>query len=149
MGKIETSVMIDRRAEVVWEFITDLSSFPKWDIGVIEVRQTSAGSFGVGATTEATERAVGLSIKYSQRVVEYEPNRKFSLEHTSGPAKGTIVTLSIENVEGQTRFTFVHDPLKFSGLYKLIGPFLTRMVKRTSEVSAGNLKRIMESQVLS
>lgn len=143
MARIQASVMIDRSVEDVWKFITDVSNGPKWDEGVAEWKQTSAGPLGVGTTFEATERHPKLT--YSERVVEYEPNRKFSLEITSGPAKGTIGTLSVEGIEGKVRLTEISE-YKFAGFYKLLGPFLTGTAKRETTSRVANVKRILESE---
>lgn len=82
--------MIDRPVEEVWKFITDVSNAPKWDEDVTEWKQTSAGPLGVGTTFDAIHRR----LTYSERVTEYEPNKRLSLLITSGPAKGTIGTLT-------------------------------------------------------
>ena len=81
-------------------------------------------------------------------VIEYEPGRKLAMEFTSGPVKGSIETSTVENVEGKTRFTRTFD-LKFNGVYKLVGPFLTPRFKREYVASVGNLKRILESEAQS
>jgi uncharacterized protein YndB with AHSA1/START domain len=147
MVKVEASVMIDRPIEEVWKLITDMSKVPKWDTAVLEVRQTSTGPFGLSSTVEVRQKMRNMT--FSQRVTEYEPNQKLSFETTSGPGKGTILTFSVETIEGKTRFTKADDPLKFSGIYKLLGPFITPMLKRESEAAVGNVKRVLESEAKS
>lgn len=53
MTRTEASVTINRSAEDVWKFITDVSNGPKWDEGLTEWRQTFAGPLGVGTTFRA------------------------------------------------------------------------------------------------
>ena len=143
MVKIEESVIIDRPVEEVWKFITDLSKFPKWDNEVLEVRQTSTGPLGLGSTVEVRQKMRNMTLP--QRCIEYEPNRNFSFAVTSGPGKGSTVTFSVEIIEGKTKFTKVDD-LKFSGFYKLVGPFITPSMRREVVAANGNLKRILESE---
>ena len=81
-------------------------------------------------------------------VLEYEPNRKFTFEFTSGPIKGSIITMSLELVEGKTRFTETDD-YKGSGFYKLLVPFMKGSGKREAEARVGNIKRILESEAKS
>jgi len=147
MVKIEESVMINRPVEDVWKFIADLSNVTKWDRSVSELKLTSAGPIGVGATCDVTFQIMG-KMTLSERFIEYEPNRKFSFEFTSGPAKGSIVAFSMEAIEGKTRFTSSGD-LKYNGFYRLLGPFVTRMLKRSVVDSVGNVKRILESEAQS
>ena len=145
MVNVEVSVMIDRPVEEVWKFITDLSKVPTWDTRVLEMKQTSTGLLGVGSTGEFREKMRNMTI--SIRITEYDPNRRCSFEHTSGPMKGSIMTESIENIEGKTRFTFSHD-LKLSGFYKLLGVMKGRM-RREVVASLNNAKRILESEAKS
>jgi uncharacterized protein YndB with AHSA1/START domain len=145
MAKIEESVLIDRPIEEVWRFITDISKVPKWDTHVLEAKQTSAGPLGLGATLELREKMGNINMTQLQRVIEYEPNRKFSVENTSGPVKGTIIMFSMETVEGKTRFTSSGD-VRFNGFYNLVGPFVTRWLRRAVAGSVGNAKRILESE---
>ena len=141
MAKFETSVMIDRPVEEVWKFVNDLSKLPKWNTEVLEAKQTSAGPLGVGTTLQIRSSNM---VGYAQ-VVEYGPNRRVAFEYPSGPLKGTMERSSVENTEGKTRFTRTAD-LKFSGVYKLVGPLLTPRLKREYVASVGNLKRIVESE---
>jgi uncharacterized membrane protein len=148
MVNVEVSVMIDRPAEEVWKFINDLSKVPTWDTRVLEMKQTSTGPLGVGSTCDF--RAADMIMRnmtISIRITEYDPNRRFSFVHTSGPMKGSIITESLENIEGKTRFTFSHD-LKLSGFYKLLGVMKGRM-RREVVASLNNAKRILESKAKS
>jgi uncharacterized protein YndB with AHSA1/START domain len=147
MVNVEASVMIDRPVEEVWKFIMDLSKTPTWDTGVLEVKQTSTGPVGVGSTCDFRARMMMRNMTISMRITEYEPNRRFSFEHTSGPMEGSIITFSIENIDGKTRFTFSHD-LKLSGFYKLLGVMKGRM-RREVVAILNNAKRILESEAKS
>ncbi len=141
LAKTEASVMIDRPVEAVWKFITDLSNAPNWDKGLTECKQTSDGPIELGSTFVA----IHPRLTYSERVSEYEPNRKLSLEMTSGPAKGTVGTFRMESIEGKTELT-ESDDYRFSGFYKLVGPFLIRTAKRETASRVVNVKRILESE---
>lgn len=138
-------MLIDCPVEEVWKLIADPSKTPKWDKFTLEERQTSAGPIGVGTTLVTTLRAFSTNFTFSERVIGYEANRKYSLEFTSGPAKGTVCIWSIENIEGKTRFAETID-YKLGGFWKLVGPFMTRSQEKSTEARADNVKRILESQ---
>jgi uncharacterized protein YndB with AHSA1/START domain len=144
MAKIEASVMIDRPVEEVWKFVTDLSKLPKWNTEVLEAKQTSPGPLGVGTTLQIRSS----NIVENAKVIEYEPGRKCAFEITSGPIKGSTENSNVETIEGKTRFTRTGD-VKFSGFYKLVGPFITPRWRREYVASVGNLKRILESEAKS
>jgi carbon monoxide dehydrogenase subunit G len=87
------------------------------------------------------------------RVIEFEPNRKFAGEGTSGILKGSTEVFVFENIDGKkTRLTYT-GYLKLSGFYKLLWPFVVRStVKRGKAETASkvaNVKRILESEAQS
>ena len=145
MAKIQESVMIDRPVEEVWKFLDDISNLTKWNPQVLEPRQTSAGPVGVGATAEFGAKMRNSTTTISMRITEYEPNRRFSFEHTSGPLKGTTESDSWENIDGKTKFTRTGD-LKFRGFYKLVGPFVTPGWRKDVVSSLDNVKHILETE---
>jgi uncharacterized protein YndB with AHSA1/START domain len=145
MAKIEASTMVDRPVEEVWVFVTNALNFPKWDKGVIEARQTSTGPVGMGATFEAKTQEFGV---LTSRVVEYEPNRKFAYEFSSGSSKGTIATFSMETIEGKSRLNLLLD-VKLVGFHRLIGPLVASRMRRRLPENLGNLKRMCESEAQS
>ena len=143
MAKIEESVLINRSVGDVWKFINDISKVPTWDSDVLELRLTSEGPMGVGTTGEFRAKMRNMTILI--RVTEYEPDRRISFEHLSGPMKGSIITFSVEPVEGKTRFTNIND-LKLSGLYKLVGPLMIPSMRRGVVTGLCNAKRMLESE---
>jgi hypothetical protein len=81
------------------------------------------------------------------RAIKYEPNRKFTLEFTSGPIRGSRVSYGIETIGGKTKLTRTFD-VKFSGFYKLVGPFVARGAKTEGGAEVGNVRRILESEAV-
>jgi len=84
----------------------------------------------------------------NERLIEYEPNRKFAFEFTSGPIKGSRETYSMEEMaeEGKalTKLSREFD-LRFSGLFKVLGPVLvTPGFKKEKRVEVDNVKRLLE-----
>lgn len=143
MKKIVASVLIDRPVEAAWKFVADLSNIPKWQAECVEMKQTSSGPAGVGATF-LYRRATNPKIN-DARIIGYEPNRQVTLEFTSGLIKGSTGNISLETVEGKTRLTETDD-YKLGGLYSLLTPFMGGQAKRNAEAHVGNLKRILESE---
>lgn len=146
MVKVEMSVIIDRPAEVVWKFMIDPSNNSKWDPSVLEAKQTSAGPIGVGTTFQLIRSRFPKIHNF--RIIEYEPPKKAIMESTSGPVKGSTQQFSLEEIEGKTKFTYTMD-LKFSGFYKLLGPFSPGMLKREGAAARDNIKRMVESEAKS
>ena len=141
MSQFEGSALIDRPIEEVWGFIADPQSAPVWGRGVSEVLVTSTGPVGLGTTLRL--RMAGSSME--ARIIEYEPEKKFTLEFTAGPVKRSKVTYSLESVEGKTRLTRDLE-LRLSGIWRLMQPVLARREIRDREAGVANVKRILEAR---
>jgi len=148
MTKGEASVMIDRPTEAVWSYLfSDIDRFARLlNPDVIGSKKTSAGPIGVGTTFHETHSKTPKMIDY--RITEYEPNSSFTVEMTSGPAKGTQATIKFESIEGKTRLSEIGD-YHLSGLYKLLQPFIGRpgQVQKEGEAQIGRIKHAIESEV--
>jgi carbon monoxide dehydrogenase subunit G len=134
--------MVDRSAEEVWKAITDLSNFRLLDPYCLDAKQTSVGPFGVGTTLQLTRSRTPKNPNFL--VTEHEPGRKTSMVFTSGPVKGTTQQFSLEAIEGKTKLTRTLD-VKYSGFFKLVGPFMTGSLQRQTEEDLGRTKRMLES----
>jgi uncharacterized protein YndB with AHSA1/START domain len=138
-------VTIDRPIEEVWRFMSDFSNTPKWSPDIVEMTQTSPGPLGVGTTLLIRHPKQSLA----GRVTEFEPDRSFVFEVTSGPARGTRVGYSMERIERNTRLVYSFD-FKLEGFYRLFGPFVTgratRQGQTEAEANVSNVKRILESE---
>ena len=143
MTKIENVVVIDRPAEAVWKFYTDLSNIPMLDSYIHEATQTTPGSFGMGSTFSLKMKDWKLDMK----VTEFEPGRKLTYEAISpNSLKGSTDSYSLETFEGKTRFVETMD-VKTNGIFKLAGSFFGSRAKEDSSTRLDKLKRKLESAV--
>ena len=143
MVKLEISMVVNSPPETIFKFVFDPSNAPKYDPDIISAKQTSTGPLGVGATAEANRKKEG---KVSFRVSEYDPGRKFTLEVTSPRVmEGSKESIIFEDIGGKTRVTNAWD-LRIGGFYRLMGPFVTRSLRKTAGVQANNIKRILETE---
>jgi len=145
MSKIEASVLISSAAGDVWEFITDLSNAPKWDPAALEMTQTSDGPAGPGMTLHLTLSEYPKVEDF--RVEDYQVNRRFTLEYTSGPVKGTRMSFELAPADGNTELRLVWD-LRYAGIGRLIGPLITRNARREGATFVANIKRLVEAEAL-
>lgn len=138
--------MVHRPVGDVWALVADTSSWPTWAPVYLELSQTSAGPVEVGATFHSKHpqnRAL------DERLIEYEPNRRFAFEFTSGPIRGSKETYIMEEMadgagKRTTKLTREFD-LKFRGLFKVLGPLLvTPSFRRERRVEVDNVKRLLE-----
>lgn len=143
MARIEGSVEIRSLVDKVFAYTTDAKSWPQWQSIILEAEQTSLGPWSVGTTFKGISRMMGLSMKWTAKVTEYEPNRKWAKNITCGPM--TIEeNVNYEQIEGLIKFTIVYD-MKLGGLMKLFSRMIVSSMRKETTKSLSNLKRIVEA----
>ena len=144
MARIEESVEIKRPADKVFAFTTDAKTWTKWQSTFPDAEQTSQGPVGVGTTFKGTIRMMGLSMKWTAKAMEYELNRKFGKNISSGPISNEQHN-TYDPVEGGTRFTIVYN-MKVGGLMKLFSPMIVSSMRKALKKALSNLKSILEAR---
>ena len=144
MARIEESVEIKRPADKVFAYTTDAKSWPKWQSTFPDAEQTSQGPVGVGTTFKGTIRMMGLSMKWTAKATEYEPNKKFGKTITCGSLT-TEQHNTYDPIEGGTKITIVYN-MKIGGLMKLISPMIVSSTRKGLKKALINLKGILEAQ---
>jgi len=144
MARIEESVEIKRPVDEVFAYTTEAKSWPKWQSIIMEAEQTSQGPVRVGTTFKGTSRMMGLSMKWTAKVTEYEPNRKWAKNITCG---SMIIEehVTYDPIEGRIKFTIVYD-MKVGGFLKLFSPMVVSSMRKETKKSLSNLKSILEAQ---
>ena len=147
MIRIEHSVVIDRSVDQVWNYLTDFQNTPKWDIGVVETKQTSAGPAGLGTTFQNIGPFLGRNSVREYRVTEYEPEQKISISLVS-PSRliqHAEISYMFQPDEDRTRLTF-SGSMELKGIYKLLQPFLLQSAKKDGQGDLENLRRQLDPQ---
>ncbi len=144
MIRIESKVVIDRPIEEVFEFVSVVENNPLWQSSIVEGRQTSTGSLGVGTTIMTVSRYFGFRIKTDWRVIEYEPNKTYVAKSISGRgrAKGSG---SFESVLNGTHVNLMAE-MELSGLFRIFEPLLEIVGQRETEKEFAALKILLEAQ---
>lgn len=143
MSVIQESIEIKRPIEKVFAYTTDAKSWPKWQ-PFPEAEQTSQGPMGVGATTKGKIRMMGLTMKWTAKVTEYEPNKKFGKNIISGPITNEQHN-TYEPIEGGTKYTIRYD-MKVGGLMKLFSSVVVSSMGKALKKALSNLKGLLEAQ---
>jgi hypothetical protein len=143
MTRIEESVEINSPVDKAFAFTTDARNWNKWQSIIPEAKQTSPGPVGVGTCFQGTCLLMGRSMKWTAIATEYDPNRKFGKNITSGS-----VFIEQHNTyqptEGGIRFTLIYD-MKVDGLLRLLSPLMVRSMQKELKKSLRNLKQVLEA----
>jgi len=144
MARIEESIVIKRPVDKVFAYAADVKSWPKWRSIIVAAEQTSQGPLGVGTTFKGVVHMMGLNMKWTAKVTEYEPNRKCTMNYTSGSMSYNEY-VTFDSIEGGTKTTVVLDT-KVGGFAKLFSPIIVSSMRKELKKSLSNLKSILEGQ---
>ena len=104
MIHVTTSIEIDRPADDVYAFVSDVSNNPKWQRGQRSCTWTSEPPLRVGSTYDQRARFAGRDLVTSFEVTEHEPGRRARFTSTSGFR--LTITRTVEPLgEGRARFS--------------------------------------------
>lgn len=141
MIKVEASAHINRPLEEVFEFVTDLSTHPKWRHG-ISSEWTSDGPVGVGSTARSVNKMLGREMESIGEITAWDPPYKHSVKAVGGPVPFENVQ-TFESKEGGTKVTF-KGQAEVRGLFKLVEGLVSNRVQKQFEKDLQNLKKYME-----
>jgi carbon monoxide dehydrogenase subunit G len=139
----ETSVRIERPIEAVFDYVSDPTTFPRWNSAVQSVREISPGADGVGATYVMERELPGGRAENGLEVVEVNRPTLFVIRTTSGPTP-FLYRYVLADQEGATELALAAE-VELGGIAGALGPLASRAVKRGVDSNFADLKRILES----
>jgi hypothetical protein len=144
MARIEESVEIKRPVDKVFAYTTDAKGWSKWQSTIPEAEQTSQGAVGVGTTFKGKSHMMGLTMSWTAKATECEPNKKFGKNITSA---GMLIEQhnTYDPMAGGAKFTIVYD-ITVRGFFKLFSPMMISTMRKELKKSLGNLKGVLEVQ---
>jgi hypothetical protein len=63
----ELEIRVNRPVEVVFASLTDVTTYPRWQSGLVECRQTSAGPLALGSTGIEVRTVMGQRTRQASR----------------------------------------------------------------------------------
>ena len=144
MAKIKASVVINRPVEDVFAYVADPEKVSQWAGPVIESKQTSEGSVGLGTTTSRVTQFLGRTIEAIHVITEYEPGRVYADRTTSGPVP-IHSRILFDAGDGGTKVT-IEGELQAAGFFKIAEPIMLRVARRQVETDVQTLKEILEAK---
>lgn len=146
MATAGCEVTINRSVEDVFAILSNAENDPTYSSLVVEARRTSPGPIGVGTTARLVSRMFGRRIVNDWTVTEFDPNRTYAWQRTSGgvPLGGRM---TFDEVDGRTRVsaTITVEP---DGILRFIAPLIATLGRRGFKKDLANLKHLMEAHVL-
>lgn len=147
MAEITKSIDIEAPVELVFEYVANPRNTIKYSPNFTKFEPVGPIERGLGAVVEATGTFMGMSIKTTLEIVEFEENVKF-VSRSTGGVKSMSIWQFKPLPNGGTEVTFVSD---YSLPGKKVGWLLDKMliqkdVERTAVESLVNLKKLLEGK---
>ena len=144
MAIIEESIHIKCPGDKVFTYTTEAKKWPNWQSILPEAEQTSQGTMCIGSKFKGIVRMMGLSMKWTAEVTEYEQNTKWTKNIT---CTGMLISehITYKPIGEGIDFTIRYD-MKMVGLMKLFSPMIVSTMRKETIKSLAQLKSILEAQ---
>jgi uncharacterized membrane protein len=134
---IENSIFIERSAEDIWNFLTDIVNDQQWRNGLIDTRWTSDEPSSLGSTAVYTFQGIG---EVHWRLTEWEEQRVMGWDYIGGRLDGGHGSYRMEPEAGGTRM-IMRAEIRAGIIFGIIMKFV---ISRQNEGDLKKLKAIME-----
>jgi carbon monoxide dehydrogenase subunit G len=143
MVRIQGSTSIARPIEDVFDFIADERNEPKYNPRMTRVEKVTPGPVAKGTRWSATVESRGRPLDREIEVTDY--TRPTRLGSTTSMSTGEIHgALTFEPDPVGTRISWSWK-LQPKGLFRVLGPLITRIGRRQDAELWASLKRYLES----
>ena len=144
MFQLTETVPIGRPAAEAWAVLTDFPHVPAWERDVLEVRQTSPGSLGVGTTLAARRVYAGRETVVECRIVDWQDGRSVTMEISGGPTRRTVACYAVDPVGDEACQVTYSVEGEMRPLLHWLTPLIPVAGRRLVRSNLGALKRLIE-----
>jgi len=142
--RVEESIEINRPLKEVFDYVSDVGTYPEWMAHVLEVLKDTAGSPQLSDRFTLAIKSVGRRFETPYERTSYEANRRYTDRAVGGPIPNQRWECIFEEVPGGTRLMRAVEA-EPGGLLKLLEPLQKRAVKRQLRKDLKTLKDVLEA----
>jgi uncharacterized protein YndB with AHSA1/START domain len=144
MPSYRTSAIISRPIAEVFDYLTDVSAWPRW-MNVERTDPVTPGPPKVGGRAEGTMREGGRSLPFTIEISQLDPGRTIGFRTLSGPIdwEGSWEVRKID--EGTTEVTAM-GTMRLRGIRRVLEPFMAGEVRKGEAAELVRLRSILEAR---
>ncbi len=143
MVNVFTEIIIRRTVEEVSEYAAIPDNAPEWYVNIHSAEWQTEKPLTIGSRIAFKAQFLGRELEYVYEIVEYKLHQKLIMRTVDGPfpMETTYTWEAID--DNNTRMTLRNkgNPTGFS---KLIGPFMSFMMKRANMKDLKKIKETLE-----
>lgn len=142
--QMSESVEINRSAEAIFEYVTDVPQAPSWRPNLV-IRDFSGQPFGVGTAWNEVTKFMGREMVVNFEVTELEADQHFVTKQEGGGVSGNL-SWDIKPVTDETStFTLSFDGELSGWLASLAASILRNQARKDMQRDLTNLKSNLEN----
>ena len=144
MINLNSTVMIYRPIQQVFDFVSTAENDFQWQYGTLESAQVSPGITGAGAFFRSVGHLMGRRLQGTFEITEYEKNKKYGFRSLSGPLR--LQTLyTFEMTAGSTKVN-VSTRASLADLFQVSEGVLEKQLGKQLKENLALLKGILETK---
>jgi uncharacterized protein YndB with AHSA1/START domain len=144
MAEIVESIEISRRPEEVFEYATDFTHFPEWQLGVMSARREDDGPVSLGSRATVIRQAGPRKLSRTEEITELDAPRTWTVRGVGDPliavAKGAIEPID----EGDRSRLTITLEFEAHGIGTGLLPLVTRQARKQLPKNEQKLKNLLE-----
>jgi carbon monoxide dehydrogenase subunit G len=143
--QISESIKIDRPAEMVFQYIIDVTKHAEWRPGLEAIRDYSGAPFAAGTTFSEVSKFMGREMVVDFAVTAIEEGRQADLRMEGGVVSGNMVWAVSPDTDESSTFTLSFDGKVTGWLGRLGTGLIRRQAGKDMTSDLANLKARQES----
>jgi hypothetical protein len=140
MSVVENSIDIDRPAEVVFDYCSDMRTEAQWNPTAKTIDLVTAEPVGKGSRFSGAWSGLG---QVSMEVVEYARPSRWATRSIDAALPFRVVGTVVPKASASTRLTMRIEILP-KGILKPLAPVIKLMMKRTATANVARIKTAVE-----
>ena len=141
LAPIVTAIEVARPPDEVFAYVTDPSTFPEWQQGVVSGHM-DAPMTRVGSKCTTIRRIGGGEREVTTEITEYDPPRRWADRGIDGPIRAIVAVTVLPIAAGsQSRLTIDLD-FTGHGIGKVLVPLMVR--RQAAREMPGNMARLKQ-----
>ena len=137
------AVRLGRPAGEVWGWLIDFPNVPRWEDGVLEVRQTSTGLPSIGSTFVTRRVFGGRESVLDCRITDWQDDRSVTMEISGGPLARVFATYAVEPMgEDESLVTYSTEG-ELRRRFAWLTPLIPMMGRKQIRANIATLERLI------
>ncbi len=141
MIRVEKSVLIQKPAKEVFDFVTAEGNYTKFQAGVVEVIESGPRNT-VGSQFTEVRKFMGQEMRTTLEITEFVPNQKWAAKVVKGPVPYNV-TVTYEASDGGTKYTTLVEG-EPTGFFKIAEGMVAGQLEKSLAEDEAKLKELLD-----